>query len=141
MNKPELTITDGSAILWVVNWPTKASVIDYLQNLNSFILQKLAAGNTSLAFDRCYDCSIKSSTRSGCGRSTCRTQINTGSENKSQLIELIFDRSHMLFASNAVFFNYHTAIPRQVQNGLIIERTNLSTTQEEADVIILQQAY
>ena len=32
-------------------------------------------------------------------------------------------------------------IPRQVQNGLIIERTDLSTTHEEVDVIIVQQAY
>ena len=32
-------------------------------------------------------------------------------------------------------------IPRQVQNGLIIERTDLSTTHEEVDVLIVQQAY
>ena len=32
-------------------------------------------------------------------------------------------------------------IPRQVQNVLIIERTGLSTTPEEADVTIVQQAY
>ena len=32
-------------------------------------------------------------------------------------------------------------IPRQVQDGLIIERTDHSTTHEEADVTVLQQAY
>ena len=47
MSKPELTTIDGSAILWAVNWPTKASVIDYLQNFSSYILQKFATGNTS----------------------------------------------------------------------------------------------
>ena len=41
MIKLELTIIDGSAI-WVVNWPTMASVIDYLQNLSAYILQKHA---------------------------------------------------------------------------------------------------
>ena len=35
MNKPKLIITDGSAILW----------IDYVQNVCSYIRQKLAAGN------------------------------------------------------------------------------------------------
>ena len=32
-------------------------------------------------------------------------------------------------------------IPRQVENGFIIERTDLSTTQEEADIIIVQRTY
>ena len=32
-------------------------------------------------------------------------------------------------------------IPRQIQNGLIIQRTNLSATHGEADVIIVQQIY
>ena len=74
MNKPELTITDESAVSWVVNWPTKTSVIDYLQNFSPYILQKLATGNINLVFDKYYDYSIKLSARSGCGRSTCRTQ-------------------------------------------------------------------
>ena len=52
MNKPELAITDRSAILWVVNWPTKASVIDYLQIFSSYIPQKLVTGNINLVFDR-----------------------------------------------------------------------------------------
>ena len=153
MNKPELTIIDGSAISWVVNWPTKASVVDYLQSFSSYILPKLATGNINLAFDRYYDYSIKSSTRSGRGRSTCRThkltptsplpsKITTlgSSENTSQLIELICD--HLLFTSDAVFINNGSSmIHRQVQNALIIEGTGLSTTHEEADVTIVQQAY
>ena len=32
-------------------------------------------------------------------------------------------------------------IPRQIQNGLTIQRTNLSATHGEADVIIVQQIY
>ena len=39
----------------------------------------------------------------------------------------------MLFSSSMIL--------RQVQNGLIIERTDLSATHEEADVIMVQQAY
>ena len=74
MNKPELTITDESTVSWLVNWPTKASVIDDLQNFSPYILQKIAAGNINLVFDKYYDYSIKSSARSGVGRCTCRTQ-------------------------------------------------------------------
>ena len=124
MNKPELTIIDGSAILWVVNWPTKASAIDYLQNFSSYILQKLAAGNINLAFDRYYNYSIKSPTRSGRGRSTCRThkltptsplpsKITTlgSSENKSQLIELICD--HLLSICCLLQMQYLSMIGHQ----------------------------
>ena len=73
MNKPERTIIDVSATLWLVNWPTKASVIDYLQIFTSYISQKLATGNINLVFDRYYDYSRKSCTRSDSGRSTCWT--------------------------------------------------------------------
>ena len=152
MNKSELTIIDGSAILWVVSWQTKASVIDYLQNLSSYILQSLETCNIDL---QCKY-SIKSSTRSGCGKSTCRTHklIPTSlqykfttlgsSENKWQLIELICD--HLLSICciqmhYSLIVTRSSVIPRQIHNGLIIERTDLSTTHEEANVIIVQQAY
>ena len=105
MNKPERTIIDVSATLWLANWPTKASVIDYLQIFTSYISQKLATGNINLVFDRYYDYSRKSCTRSDSGRSTCWThkltptfpplpsKITTlgSSENKLQLIELLRD--------------------------------------------------
>ena len=32
-------------------------------------------------------------------------------------------------------------IPRQVQNGLIIEKTDLEKTQEETDLIMVKQTY
>ena len=76
INKLKLTIIDKSVILWVVNWPKKASVIDYLQNPSSYIRQKLATGNMNLLFDRYYHYSFKSSTRSGRGRSTCQTHYS-----------------------------------------------------------------
>ena len=111
MSISELTIIDGSAILWMVNWSTKASVIDYLQNFSSYIIQELARSNINLVLNRHYNYSIKSSTQSGCGRSTCWThkltvtsplpcKITTlgSSENKSKLNE------------NAVFFNCHRGI-------------------------------
>lgn len=58
MNKPELTIIDVSAIAWVIKWPTKASVINYLQAFNSYILQNLVTSNINLVFDSYYDYTV-----------------------------------------------------------------------------------
>ena len=90
--------------------------------------------------------------QSGRGRSTCWThkltpasplpsKITTfgSSENKSQLIELLCDQLLSICCSRQMqYFLIVTGssmIPRQVKNSLIIERTDPSTTHEEADVI------
>ena len=69
MATPDLTVIDGSAILWVVNWPSKALVSDYVDNVYAFVLKKLDIGRTYLVFDRYYDFSTKSLTRTGRGKS------------------------------------------------------------------------
>ena len=67
------------------------------------------------------------------------------SENKSQLIELICDHLLSICCSRLMQYSLivtsSSIIPRKVKNGLIIERTDLSTSHEEADVTIVQQAY
>ena len=158
MDKPELPTIVGSAILWVVNWPTKASVSDYIQNISAYILQKYATGNVNLVFDRYYDYSIKYFTQSARGRTTCRIHKSTptfplsskittlgSSENKSQLIEIICDHVLSICCSRQMQYSFivtgSSMIPRRVQNDLIIEKTDLSPTHEEADVIIMQQAH
>ena len=57
--KPDLTVTDGSAILLVVNWPSKELVSDYVGNVCAFMLKKLDIDRTCLVFDCCYDFSTK----------------------------------------------------------------------------------
>ena len=42
--KPNLTVIDESAILWVANWLSKALVSDYIDNLCGFVLMKLDIG-------------------------------------------------------------------------------------------------
>ena len=37
---PDTTIVDGSAVLWVLHWPNKATMQDYISNLYYFILEK-----------------------------------------------------------------------------------------------------
>ena len=107
--------------------------------------------------DRYYDYSTKSSTRFGCGRSTCQTHkliptfllpskitAHGSTKNNSQLIELMCDHLLLICCSRQIQYSLivtgSSMIPRQVQNGLIKERTDLSTTHEEADEIIVPQA-
>ena len=37
---PEATVVDGSAILWVAQWPNKGTIQDYVNNVTSYILGK-----------------------------------------------------------------------------------------------------
>ena len=105
-------------------------------------------------FDRCYDYSIKSFTRSCRGRSTFQThkltptsplpsKITTlgSSENKLQLIKLICDNLLSICCSHQMHYSLIVTglsmIPRQVRNGLINERTDLSITYEQTNEIIV----
>ena len=156
--KPDLTVIDGSAILLVVNWPSKALVSDYVGNVCAFMLKKLDIGRTYLVFDCYNDFSTKSSKRTGRGKSASQTHQLTGSSplsaktvvlsnrhSKSQLIDLICDE--LLFISSSRKSRFPLVLtgsadtPMEVNDGLIIERKDLTTTYEEADVIMVQQAY
>ena len=37
MKKAEFVVTDGCALLWVVNWPTNELVFDYIVNYFDFL--------------------------------------------------------------------------------------------------------
>ena len=56
-------VIDGSAILWVVHWPSKGTVADFVQGFKKYIAEVLKNADVYLVFDRYYEYSIKSSTR------------------------------------------------------------------------------
>ena len=58
-----VSVLDGSAILWVVPWPADGSVKDYIANFKYAIGQRLRVEDVYLIFDRYYDYSTKSVTR------------------------------------------------------------------------------
>ena len=74
--KTNFIVIDGCAILWVVNWPPKASVQDYVDNVCDYVLRRLKTADTAIVFDRYYDFSIKSSTRLDKGSSSSRTELH-----------------------------------------------------------------
>ena len=100
VEKAEVEILDGCAILWVINWPNKGTVADFV-TMN--VMKRVASQDTYLIFDRYFDFSIKSGTRAArAGEEASRrhrlqlhtplppqTVVLTVTENKVQVIDLI----------------------------------------------------
>jgi hypothetical protein len=63
IRKPEITIMDGCAILWIIHWPSQGIVQDFIDGFIGYIMDALFHGDIYLVFDRYYYFSIKSGTR------------------------------------------------------------------------------
>ena len=154
---PQATVIDGCAIFWVVHWPNKGTVEDYVSNFCHYVLGKAKYCDVYLVFDRYYDFSIKSGTRlaraSQCASRrhmfTMSTPLPpqkvylTVTENKVQLIELICQ--HLISITQEQPLDRKLVItgkdptPIEVLRGAQRELSDFRTTHEEADVIIVQQ--
>ena len=100
---PDAIVEDRRAILWVINWPARGLVQDYVQNLMDYTTRHLQIADTYLIFDRYYENSIKEATRtSRAGKNASRHHqlsmltplppqkvVLTVTQNKLQLIKLI----------------------------------------------------
>lgn len=102
--KANIVIIDGSAVLWVIHWPTQGTVKDFIDNVVSYVTTKMKEADVYLMFDRCKTYSTKGVTRTARGKEASRhhqlslsTQLPsqkvvlTVSYNKVQLIVLIVD--------------------------------------------------
>ena len=155
---PDSIILDGCAVLWVINWPTHGTVEDYIKNLLSYLIECQKKCSTYLVFDRYYDNSIKTGTRNArAGKDASRQhQLLLGtplpsqkvtltvSSNKVQLIKLICiylrDHADMLPQNgNSLVITGPDPTPVQICDEQVIQRIDLRTTHEEADVVIIQQ--
>ena len=56
------SVLDGSAVLWVVHWPAKGVIADFVENFKGFLLKKLLDSDVHLIFDRYREYSTKSVT-------------------------------------------------------------------------------
>jgi len=155
-----VSVFDGSAILWVVPWPADGSVKDYIANFKYAIGKRLRVEDVYLIFDRYYDYSTKSVTRGSRATGVSRAhhlQVNsklpaqkillTSSKNKKQLMQLIVDD----FVQDKKFHEDNTQhhklvvtgadpVPIEIsEGGVVISRADLSTSHEEADNVIVQQ--
>ena len=153
-------VLDGSAILWVVHWPAKGTVVDFVNNFKKYISNKLHESDVYLVFDRYRDYSTKSVTRER--RASDASRLYQLSENmplpsqkavltvsayKKQLIGTICGN----LAGDVAFHTQHTSIhklvitasdntPTEIHKGAVYLRRDMATSQKEADNIIAQQA-
>ena len=154
-----ITIIDGSALLWVIPWSAEGTVRDYALNLTYRIVDKLKTGDVFLVFDRYYEYSTKSVTRSARATGASRVhklQMNTKlppqkivltvTDNKKLLINLVVKHlieSHESFrehtSSHKLVVVGEDATPVEISNGgELVTRADLATKHEEADNIIVQ---
>lgn len=146
-------VIDGCALLWVVHWPEKGTVRDFVSNYAKIVTGKLEGNcRVHVIFDRYHDYSVKSGTR--CSRATPvsrdhqlsldsplppqQTVLHV-SKNKIQLIDMICDMLMSTINPNSLVITGKSPVPVEVNNGLIIQRCDLKTLHEEADIIIPRQ--
>ena len=138
------TVLDGSAVLWVVHWPAKGVVADYVENFKKFLERKLQDSDVYLVFDRYREHSTKSVTRQV---RECEESCPIVTANKQQLISIICtniindEKFHLSHTSrNKLVITGSSNTPTEICKGVVIQRRDISTSHEEADNIIAQQA-
>ena len=158
------TVLDGCALLWTVAWPSSSAtnpaiVRDYVDSFTNILKHRLKNGDVYLVFDRYIDFSTKYSARKARGPGGCRVfQLSSNSslppqeqvlkvpENKRQLIQIIVDT---LISEGIIPGGYHNRLivtgqddtPVEIApNHVVIQRHDLRTTHEEADIIVVAQA-
>ncbi len=156
---PDTTIVDGCAILWIIHWPNKGTVQDYVDNFVSYISTRTGHSHVHLVFDRYHDYSIKSGARqeragqfaSRCHQLSLQTPLPfqkvmlTVTRNKVQLIDIICEQLNHIYQQHhsgdehRLVITGKNEVPVEVHRGIVINRTDLKTSQEEADVIIIHQ--
>ena len=100
----DITVIDGSALLWTVHWPTDGCVADFVVNVKKRIASYLTSSDVYLIFDRYHEYSIKSTTRDGRQTRVMRKRhllqttkllaqkvVLSSVENKKQLIQILYD--------------------------------------------------
>lgn len=151
-------VLDGSAVLWVIHWPAKGMIKDFVQNFKSFLARKLLDSNVYLVFDRYREWSTKGSTREARECEASRVYqlsentplpsqkvVLTVSENKKQLMAIICQSIisdlpfHAYTATNKLVITGDD-VPTEIHRGVVISRHDIATSHEEADNIIAQQA-
>ena len=160
--KFDCRVLDGSAVLWVIHWPANGTVCDFVVNFKQYIQHKLTSSDVYLVFDMYQDFSTKSTTR--CNRTTEASRVHrlaldtplppqkvvlTVSENKSQLMEIIceeltrdttFHRDYTMTHKLVITSSCDNTPVEISYGGVVINREDMSTSHEEADCIIVQQA-
>ena len=149
---------DGCAILWVINWPAKGNVSDFVNNFKAHVGTRLKIADVYLIFDRYFEQSIKGLTRKNRDKGGSRVYqltlltslpardvLLTVTENKVQLIniiiESILETPDSFYTEHKLVITGPDPIPFEIMRGIVSSRPDLETNQEEADTILIHQVY
>lgn len=157
----DTTVYDVSALLWTITWPTGALRL-YIDAVKAFVMQALKDENVVFVFDRYFEDSTKAYCRllrqekQGTSRvhilksdmpTPPRSALLGVWKNKIQLnrmiVEALLDPDFYISATQ----NGHSLtlagvddVPVEINMGVRLERTDLSSCHEEADPILVQHA-
>ena len=88
---------------------------------------------------------LRISSNSHCTPLPCKDKTLSCSSNKVHIIDIVFDFLSIRVTSEELFntlvITGSSDVPVEVTHGLTIPRSDLRTTHEEADLIIMQQCY
>jgi hypothetical protein len=152
----DLTIVDGCAMFWVLQWPWKGTVLDLINSAVKYNLNLMSKGDVCLVFDWYHVYSPKNCARVSRNRQASRQLhlhlsaplppqqvVLSVRENKKQLICLISSALIKEVSSRQQHGELRTELillsgepcPIEVDNGLPVERDDMRTTHQEADLI------
>ena len=156
----ETAVYDVSALLWTINWPTGA-LKWYVDALKAFVMKALIVGNVVFVFDRYFEdspkayCRLLRQEKQGMSRihilktdmpTPHRSAILGVCKNKIQLNRFIAkalaDPDFYIPATqngNSLTNSGVDDVPVEITMGTCIERTDLTSSHEEADPIIISR--
>ena len=158
-NTAKASIVDGSAVLWVLDWPDDSPTEAIVSNLYHRVLEMLFYQDVYFVFDRYEDFSIKGFTHADRAKNIAyhrhkttltsilpsKVKVLQCTSKKTQLIDIIV--SYLVEKVSEAKLNHTFVVtgsddtPVQVKKGQIMNRHDLTTTHEEDDVIIVQRCY
>ena len=152
----DIVISDASAILRNLPWPGKGGLVaDFIKTCRQHVEQLLLEySKVYFVFDRYFRNSIKDEERLFQSKGITRTFVlNPGVEmpsqkiimsvikNKVQLINLIVSslQEDPIISKNCLILTGSAEVPYKIQDGIVTQYHLLRTSNEEADVIIVNQ--
>ena len=158
-NTPDMTIVDGCAVLWKIQWPSaNGTVQDFVKGFPKFVYDMLKKNDVMIIFDKYYDYSIKSVTRVNrnviqsskrvkitlTGPSNDKNVVLANKDNKIQLIIILVESLKTLQlqgreSERKLIVTGLDPLPFEVCRGNVRDRLDLKNFQEEADTIIVAQ--
>ena len=156
---PTAIVVDVSAVIWTLQWSVHGTVANFISGFKAWLAFKLSKADMYLCFDRYQEYSIKGSTRSARENSSrvhhltlttplpARDNVLKNYKNKARLNSLICEQllSDQAFLdsttqTNRLVVTGDDKVPTQVYKGQTTSRGDITSTHEEADIFITQQA-